>query len=283
MKIQLEQVTLPGGYSIHAFEYQMETFDAPWHAHDVNELTYIVSSRGLRYVGSQVDNFIQGDFVLLKSKLPHCWKNTDDNTETAQSIVIQWENKLFGVHPEFQQINDLINRAGKGIKFNEHDFTDLKERLMSIVFAEPLKRYVLFVELFQQLCETKHYQYICENSFENELNGKTNQRLDKIFKFIKSNAHRQISLSEVSGLCNMTDESFSRFFSKKLNKSFFTYLNGYRVNLACQQLVDSELPISEIAYSCGFGSVSFFHRQFKKYRKMSSLQYRRIFSKSMAC
>jgi len=281
MKIQLEHVTLPGGYSIHAFEYQMESFDAPWHVHDVNELTYIVSSSGLRYVGSQVDNFVPGDFVLLKSKLPHCWKNTDDNTETARSIVIQWENKLFGEHPEFQKISDLINRAGKGLKFNEQLFTNLKERLLALVHAEPLKRYVLFVEILQELCETGQYQYICENSFENELNGKTNQRLDKIFKFIKLNAHRPIKLSEISGLCCMTDESFSRFFSKTLKKSFFIYLNAYRVNLACKQLVDSEIPISEIAFMCGFGSMSFFHRQFKKHRNMSSLQYRKLFSGSI--
>jgi AraC-like DNA-binding protein len=281
MKIQLEHVTLPDGYSIHAFEYQKETFDAPWHVHDCNELTYIVSSRGLRYVGSQVDNFVPGDFVLLKSKLPHCWKNTDDNTERARSIVIQWENKLFEVHPEFQRINDLINRAGKGMKFSENDFIDLKERLLSIVFAEPLRRYILFVELLQELCKTDRYQYISETCFEQELNGNTNHRLEKIFNFIKLNAHRQISLSEVSGLCSMTNESFSRFFSKTLKKSFFEYLNAYRVNLACKQLAGSDLPISEISYSCGFGSMSFFHRQFRKHRNMSSLQYRKIFSKSI--
>ncbi len=86
---------MPGGYSIQAVQFQIKSFDAPWHVHSVNELTYIVSSKGLRFIGNQVNPFVPGDFVLIKGNVPHCWKNTDDNKEIAHAIVFQWSDEIF--------------------------------------------------------------------------------------------------------------------------------------------------------------------------------------------
>jgi AraC-like DNA-binding protein len=274
-------VTLPGGYSIQAFEYQMKAFDAPWHFHKMNELTYIVSSRGLRYVGNQVAPFEAGDFVLLGGNVPHCWKNSDKNEAIAHAIVIQWEDGLFSAFPEFDPVNDLLERSRRGIQFDSSAFSDLEQKLFSIIYSGPLNRYILFISLLNELCETDNFHYICDINFNSEFNIKTNQRLEKIFNFIKSNYHQKISLSEVSELSNMTEQSFSRFFSKTLKKSFFTYLNEYRINMACKQLLESDLPVSEIAYLSGFGSMAFFHRQFRKHQKLSPMHYKKLFSKSV--
>ncbi len=54
--------------------------------------------------------------------------------------------------------------------------------------------------------------------------------------------------------------------------------NGkYRINFAVQQLLSSDRAISEIAFDCGFGDISHFHKRFKKTFKMSPLRYRQSF------
>ncbi|HWV66764.1 AraC family transcriptional regulator [Chitinophaga sp.] len=277
MKAQFEHISPPDGYSIHAFEYCDQVFDAPWHVHPENELTYIKGSKGLRYVGNQVNPFEAGDFVLLKGNVPHCWKNPENNSETAHSIVIQWKDGLFPDLPEFQPIADLLARSSHGILLNAGLFPSLEKRLLAIVRSAPLDRYILLLDLLKEICKLPTSQRICEISFANELNLQTNQRIEKIICYVKSHYHKPVTLSEMSALCNMKEESFSRFFSKTMKKAFSTYLTEYRLAMACKLLIDSDLSVAEIAYSCGFGSMAFFHRKFKQHRQSSPFNYKKKF------
>jgi AraC-like DNA-binding protein len=72
----------------------------------------------------------------------------------------------------------------------------------------------------------------------------------------------------------MSEEYFSRFFSKSLMKSFFTFLNEYRINRACKLLIETERQVSEICYQVGYESIPFFYRQFKKIKNMPPQSYR---------
>lgn len=68
----------------------------PLHFHPEYELTYIVSSNGVRYVGNQFENFRENDLVLLGSNLPHCWKNFSNLKIPASAVVIHWKAEFLG-------------------------------------------------------------------------------------------------------------------------------------------------------------------------------------------
>src|SRR6187402_1949324 len=97
-------------------------FDYPWHYHPELELTYILSSRGIRYVGNSIENFEDDDFVLLGSNLPHCWIKTEEQEVPSSAIVIYVYQKLLDNDllstQEFWHIKKLLALAKKGIKFN---------------------------------------------------------------------------------------------------------------------------------------------------------------------
>ena len=96
MKAQFEKIVTSVDSSFHAFLYENENFDAPWHFHPEYELTYIVKGKGMRYVGNSVQKFEEGDFVLLGSNLPHCWKNQHQYKGTVKSLVFQDRNTWCG-------------------------------------------------------------------------------------------------------------------------------------------------------------------------------------------
>ena len=73
MKAQFEKITTSRDNSFKAFSYEDRQFDAPWHYHPELELTFIVSSNGLRYVGDSMQKFEEKDLVLLGPDLPHFW------------------------------------------------------------------------------------------------------------------------------------------------------------------------------------------------------------------
>ncbi|MEO1451507.1 MAG: cupin domain-containing protein, partial [Bacteroidota bacterium] len=90
MEPKLEQIRLGRAQSILAFSFSKPNFDAPWHFHPQHELTLIEASTGTKFIGDFVGPYGPGELVLLRSNLPHCWKNHVNAEEEAQSVVVQW-------------------------------------------------------------------------------------------------------------------------------------------------------------------------------------------------
>lgn len=79
---------------------------------------------------------------------------------------------------------------------------------------------------------------------------------------------------------NLVPQSFCRWFKKSLGNSFVTYVNTARVEKACQLLSNSNISITDIAFSVGFESLSHFNRTFLKLKHVSPSQYRKSISQS---
>lgn len=55
---------------------------------------------------------------------------------------------------------------------------------------------------------------------------------------------------------------------------FVEFLNQVRINNACKLLLDSDWTVSEIAYSCGYKTISNFNKLFKETTGLSPRIYR---------
>ncbi|ADV50296.1 transcriptional regulator with cupin sensor, AraC family [Cellulophaga algicola DSM 14237] len=283
MKAQFEKIRPSNNSSFRAFVYEGDDFDAPWHFHPEFELTYIVAGEGVRYVGNSVQQFKAGDFVLLGSNLPHCWKNTSEKTSGVKSLVFQWDTNLLGVDwldkSEFYSIKKLLKRASEGVCFHAIFSEKMAPKLHEIITNEPLEKLLEFLKLLEEISTVDSYKLLVTPGFTPILNSKTNQRIDVIQDFVANNFTTKIKLEDIAGTLAMGNEAFCRFFKKSLNKSFFTYLNEYRINMACKMLIESKKQVSQIGYECGYESLPFFYRQFDKYMNCSPLTFRKKYLK----
>lgn len=281
MKAHFEKISSSTNSSFNAFIYEDENFDAPWHFHPEYELTYIVKGEGIRYVGNNVEKFENGDFVLVGSNLPHCWKNTIQNKGSVKSIVFQWNEAILGDNwiekNEFQNIKNLLKKASKGVKFNLKNSKKMELELNKILTKSPFEKLLRFIQLLEDLSAFKEVETLTSTGFTPSLNLKANNRIDKVYDFVQENYDKKIKLQEVSALVSMGDEAFCRFFKKSLNKSFFTFVNEYRINLACKMLIETNKQVSQIAYDCGYESLPFFYRQFQKFMGCSPLQFKKMY------
>ncbi len=262
-------------------------FDYPWHYHQECELTYIPKGKGLRYVGNSVENFFNDDLVLLGSNLPHCWVNEFDNVEQSpNAIVIYLKNdfldKTWLWSYEFKPIRDLLELSGKGIKFNHNVALRLKEKCMQLPLAQPIQKFILLMQILQELSESSEYRLLCEQSFSCNLDPCNSERINFVYKYINEHYQERISLADVAEQLYMTPGYFSRFFSKTMKKSFFEFLNEYKISKSCKLLLETDRPISEICYESGFESIPFFYRQFKKFKKCQPKQYRLNYIKAFS-
>lgn len=283
MKPMFEHIALPESSSINVFIQEKEEFDYPFHYHAEYELTYILSSRGIRYTGNHFEDFRDNDLVLLGPNLPHCWRNGENHGEIASALVIQWKNDCLGYgwfnSKEFSAIRSLQQLSVKGVKFDEAVALAFKEKLVSIASLPPFERLIVFLECLHGLAVSNGFTTICEQDYTDYLNRIDNERINTVYQFVKHNYRRKITLKEIAALVSMGEGSFSRFFSKTMNKGFFTFLNEYRINGACKLLAETDLQVVQVCYASGYESLSFFYRQFKKFKHYSPQQYRDRFKK----
>lgn len=257
-------------------------FPAAWHFHPQYELTYMLGSTGIRYVGDNMSKFEHGDLVLVGANLPHCWKTVGEQTENVQCVIVQWDEDLLGDwlnKPELAHIRGLLRLSLRGVKFQRDKALELENKLVELVEQEPFERLHSLLWVLQELATTDEYQLLAGPGFANCLSLQESERINTLYNFVKENSKTQITLQEAADQVSMGRESFCRFFKKTFNKSFFEFVNEYKINLASKMLIDTDLSISEIGYGTGYNNLSFFYRQFNKFMNMSPSKYRKEYQR----
>jgi AraC-like DNA-binding protein len=262
-------------------------FDYPWHYHPEFELTFIVSSQGMRYVGNHMENFFDDDFILLGSNLPHCWINSSEQVKPADAVVIYFNAEFIQWlrEAEFESIGQLFERSNRGVKFSKETALQIKPRLSQLFKANYFEKFIMLMQILHELSVANQYHLLCPLGFSYELNLTNNERINKVYQYIRKNYQQKITIANVAAQVNMSEEYFSRFFSKIMMKSFVTFLNEYKINRACKMLIETDKQVSEVCYVSGFESIPFFYRQFKKFKncqpKTYRLNYQRISAESI--
>lgn len=279
MKAVYEKVNFQSGSSITAFAVESDRFDAPWHFHPEFELTYIVESRGMRYVGNNLSDFHPGDLILLGSNLPHCWINEEPNTTRSKAIVIQWHPELFNAIPEFEEIRRLLSMASRGLKLSPDNPMAILQSLVEMPRLKPLQRLLTLSRILSELANHTTAAQLAGASYDSDLSSTTNNRIEIIQEYVRAHYTTKIKLADISGKLNMTEQAFSRFFSKVMNRPFFVFLNEYRCNIASRLLLETDLQVTEIAFKCGYDSLPFFYQQFRKFKEHSPRGFRKMYQK----
>lgn len=253
-------------------------FEYPWHFHPEYELTYIIKSQGTRYVGNSIENFFDDDLVLIGPNMPHCWISSPGLSQSASAIVIyfkeEFAEKTWMESIEFGSIRQLLDLSKKGIKFDNALALSLKQNFFELQKLPAFDKLILVLKILQELAEKAKHHVLCKQGFSYELNHSHNEWINKVYKFIEINYNKKIALTDISREVNMSEEYFSRFFSKTMKKTFFEFLNEYKITRACKLLIETDRQISEVCYAAGFESVPFFYRQFKKFKNCQPKTYR---------
>ena len=85
-------------------------------------------------------------------------------------------------------------------------------------------------------------------------------------------AERMIELSHKSR------EHLTRSLKKHYGLSLTGYINDLRLNYASNLLINSNTPILDICFNCGFQNVSLFYRVFKKKFGLTPLSFRKKYT-----
>lgn len=143
----------------------------------------------------------------------------------------------------------------------------------------PTQRLISLLELLIRLSESKELKSLLSTQFNplHTTNTRDSERIHKVFEFILKNYTKEIYVTEVAEMLNMSGASFSRYFKHHMHKTFSNYVTEIRVSHACRMLMYEEKNISEISYLSGFENLSNFYRHFRKITGVIPKDYRTRF------
>ena len=97
--------------------------------------------------------------------------------------------------------------------------------------------------------------------------------IDIAIEYIKDNFADNIELQDVLKLTNYSRSHFIRLFKEHTGMNLVEYINKYRIEKACLELIYSKKNITEIATEFGFNNIQYFSRVFKQYMNCTPKQY----------
>lgn len=98
-------------------------------------------------------------------------------------------------------------------------------------------------------------------------------QLKQALEFMESSYNSRLTLEEIAESVTMSPKYFCRFFQEMTHRTPIDYLNYYRIERACYQLLTTNQSITEVAYNSGFNDLSYFIKTFKKYKGTTPKKY----------
>ena len=91
------------------------------------------------------------------------------------------------------------------------------------------------------------------------------EKFQRVLTYIENNYMQTISLEDLATTTGFTPKYFCKFFRFMTGISPIDYVNKYRIEMACEKLLNSDLHVSDVSLHCGFNDISYFIRTFKKH------------------
>ncbi len=266
MKVALETITPESKSPFRLLHDPKLSHLFYWHFHPELELVYIEGASAKRHVGDHISQFEGSDLVLIGGNIPHL--NFDHGVTTRYRkevlhIKPNFKDHILNALPELKQIDRLLELSKYGIAFHGETKTEVGVLLKELHNLEPFAFFMSVMNILKRLSTSNEFDLLHKTPFVNKYNEKEQKRLRSIYAFIDERYESKITLEEVADLCNLTKPAFCRYFKKNTGSTFIQFLNQYRVSQAKRYLLLGN-NVTETCFACGFESLSYFNRSFKR-------------------
>lgn len=257
--------------------------DAPitqLHIHDAFELGCCLSGSGTFYVGSKILPFHEGDITVLTDREFHRCRSSPGTSsrwawfffEPTRLLVphaapsICWEPARFCgarfanvLRPaQYPRLVDLVQQVVAEAR-RQDTFTRVNLRALLLLLVN---------ELHRQFAKARR-------SARPDLSAQALARIAPALQRIASGFQDSLTVPELAKHCGMSVRSFQQHFTRLIGHSPQQHLLNSRVQAAAALLADPERSISDVAYRCGFNTLSSFNRAFRASYNTSPRDYRK--------
>lgn len=286
MEILREVTPLNEGDCFMIFNRLKSGFDFPLHSHPEIELNLLFNAAGAqRIVGDSVEEMGVAELVIVGANLPHGWFNNGKTFSNVTEVTLQFNPDLFSEsflqRNQMSSLRKLLDEVKQGVIFSSSVAYSMAGRLMALseTGTANFASYLEFLGILNELAEAEDRRTLSSATFHQDSVTSDSRRIERVFEYINQNYQNKVTLSDVAKIANMTEVAFSRYIKFHTGVNFIDSLNNVRLGHVCRLLIDTMMPVSEIAYACGFNNMANFNRIFLKKKGLTPTEFREVYLK----
>lgn len=239
------------------------------HGHHHFLLTLITQGSGIQILNGKAIPFAPGDLFLLSPADFH--KNTIPHGQSFRYYGVKFTYEMLDARlSELCALDRLplyLHLHGQAAKTAVDIFRQLveectngKDRLGNRAYQQALLEQLIILALRQM---------------QQEHQVQTEAFINRALGYLYSHFSESITVADAAAYVGYTPNYFNTCFRRQMGIPFGEYLRQMRLNYAENLLRSSQMPVTEVAYESGFGSVSYFSRCFREKYAISPQEYRK--------
>jgi len=276
--------------SVRVEYWDQTTFFNPIHYHDECQLTYVLNSEGMLFVGNRLVRFAKEELYLIGKNLPHVFKNDELYSKgkvncKARAISVFFSSdifkNMFGDLSEFNHLNKLLEDSSMGIRLIGKEAKRFESSMKSLLRLNGFARVMCLLDILNRIYLDQTTEHISPR-IHFPLDQDDRFKLNKVFDYTILHHQDKITLKDIASLVNMAPTAFCRYFKLRTHKTYSQFLIEVRISKATKMMNEKSLNVSEACYSSGYNNISNFHRHFKRLTGMTPSKFKRRFVSSEA-
>ena len=162
----------------------------------------------------------------------------------------------------------LLDHLGSVVvPHSEGTFLPIYRELLTLTDTQDTAAQMLVMELIYKL-NAEH----CRQSYMKHKPEKT--PCSTVLHYMKSNLEKEITLEELAALVHLNKNYLVRLFKETYGQTPIKMLIDMRMERGCDLIVNTGMPIAEIAQACGYSSAAYFIAEYKKHFGITPLRQR---------
>lgn len=256
-------------YSLYICRIPMDFPNVPMHWHNEFELDYVVRGQGAFTMGSEKRLAREGDLMFLPPNRLHAAYPCQG---PLHYNALVFHPALLGTGLGDRCAVEYLRPLAAGdwqvpayIPAGDPDAAPLREAAQHIFSCAlgqaPQPELLLRAELLRLLWLLSTRP---ESGLQPCPEQDGGQAVRVALDYMQQHYREPVSIRQLAKAVHLSESYFMGSFKRAVGLSAMEYLAQLRINAACEALLTTEQPVSEIAFSVGFGNLSNFNRQFKR-------------------
>ena len=286
MKTALHKSLIPDSRLFVAKHLEEKHFDPSWHAHPEYQLFVVLQGTGTRFIGDSIKSFKAGELILTGPHLPHLWRSDEvyfhnKSKRYTEGIVIYFPEIFFSDawsgKEEVASIKKLLQKSTRGLEFYGATKTEVIPLMSGLPSATGFESLLQLFKILLLLSTCKEYHFISHAVYVDPFKEVETDRMNKVYAYVLKNYKGNVLLHDAANIVCMTPTSFSRYFTRKNNKTFSRFVSEIRIKHACKLLTETDKTVAQVSLQCGFNTLSNFNKQFKEIMLKKPYEYKKEF------
>lgn len=244
------------------------------HHHIEYEIFYIDRGSVEFGIEDSVTTAKAGDVIFMHPGTNHYVKKLDGIEYHYYAMV--FDNSVLGAQGEPVRNTLESIRVSRFIKLPDavlRKLRDATEFVKNKSFGHELFVKSVLFDIISCVILTNQYVEITDNIRSEKRH--TVNAIDVTIAYIRDHYRENISLDDVLKITSYSKSHFIRLFKKNIGMNLTDYINKYRIEKSCLDLIYTSKNITEIATENGFNTVQYFSKTFKSYMKCTPKQYQK--------